>query len=108
MAYFDYSNPAIAPEAWTVVSGVIGGALLVLSGILFIYILLRGHRAAPAPLPEYTFSIPVHAVTAVPKILNTFGIWVALMIALTIVNYGFPIAHLMSLKTSVPAISVAR
>jgi cytochrome c oxidase subunit I len=108
MAYFDYSNPAIAPEAWTVVSGVVGGALLVLSGILFIYILLRGHRAAPAPLPEYTFSIPVHAVTAVPKILNTFGIWVALMIALTIANYGFPIAHLMSLKTSVPAISVAR
>jgi cytochrome c oxidase subunit 1 len=108
MAYFDYSNPAIAPEAWTVVAGVVGGALLVLSGILFIYILLRGHRAAPAPLPAYTFSTPVHAVAAVPRILNTFGIWVALMIALTVANYGFPIAHLMSLKTSVPAISVAK
>jgi cytochrome c oxidase subunit I len=108
MAYFDYSNPAIAPEAWTVVSGVIGGALLVLSGALFIYILLRAHRGATAALSPYTFSIPLHAVHAVPKILNTFGIWVALMIALTLANYGFPIAHLMSLKTSVPAISVAR
>ena len=108
MAYFDYANPAIAPQAWTVVSGVIGGALLVLSGALFIYILLRGHRGAEGALPQYTFSIPIHPVHAVPKILNTFGIWVALMIALTLANYGYPIAHLLTLKTSVPAINIAR
>ena len=42
-----------------------------------------------------------------PAALNTFGIWVALMIALTVVNYGFPIAQLAMLEgTSVPAVRV--
>ena len=42
-----------------------------------------------------------------PVALNGFGLWVAMMIALTVVNYGFPIAQLASLKeTSVPAISI--
>jgi cytochrome c oxidase subunit 1 len=42
-----------------------------------------------------------------PAALNSFGIWVALMIALTVVNYGFPIWQLATLEgTSVPAVRV--
>ena len=42
-----------------------------------------------------------------PALLNTFGLWVGMMIALTVINYGFPIAQLAVLKeTSVPAIRV--
>jgi len=41
----------------------------------------------------------------IPVALNSFGLWLALMIGLTVVNYGFPIAHLMALNnTSVPAV----
>ncbi|MEP6884465.1 MAG: cbb3-type cytochrome c oxidase subunit I [Gammaproteobacteria bacterium] len=103
MAYFDYSNPAIAPQAWTVTAAVIGGAMLVGSGALFIFILFRSYFGPRLSLSEYRFSAPVH-VTAVPKALNGFAVWVALMIALTIANYGVPIAQLMFAKTNVPAV----
>jgi cytochrome c oxidase subunit 1 len=29
-----------------------------------------------------------------PAALNGFGLWLGLMVGLTIVSYGFPIAHL--------------
>jgi cytochrome c oxidase subunit 1 len=42
-----------------------------------------------------------------PAALNSFGLWLALMVGLTIVNYGYPIAQLMVLKeTNVPAVYV--
>jgi cytochrome c oxidase subunit 1 len=42
-----------------------------------------------------------------PAALNGFGLWLALMLALTVVNYGFPIAHLLATPgTAVPAILV--
>jgi cytochrome c oxidase subunit 1 len=43
----------------------------------------------------------------IPVALNSFGLWLALMIGLTVVNYGYPIAQLMVLKeTNVPAVYV--
>ncbi len=107
MAYYDYAHPDIAPEAWTVLMSVIGGALLVLSGLMFIYILARVFRGAPEQIPAYRFSEPLHEASAVPKALNGLGIWFALMIALTLVNYGFPIWQLAHIRTtSVPAVFV--
>jgi len=107
MAYFDYSHPDIAPQAITVILSAFGGLLLVISGFLFVWILARAHaasrRAEPAP---YTFSRPVHEVP-VPAALNSFALWVGLMIALTVINYGFPIAQLASNPgTAVPVIPV--
>jgi cytochrome c oxidase subunit 1 len=104
MAYFDYSNPAIAPQAWTVNAAVIGGGLVVCSGALFVGVLLRAHRGVRVVPPAYRFSEPLHAVTVVPKTLNGFAVWVALMMALTLVNYGMPIAQLLAAKTNVPAV----
>ena len=45
MAYYDYANPALAGQAWTVVASVIGGAILVVSAFLFIWILWRARRS---------------------------------------------------------------
>ena len=43
----------------------------------------------------------------IPVALNSFGLWLALMIGLTVVNYGYPIAQLMVLpETNVPAVYV--
>jgi cytochrome c oxidase subunit 1 len=39
--------------------------------------------------------------------LNSHGLWIALMIGLTVINYGFPIVQLASLpQTSVPAVPI--
>jgi len=49
----------------------------------------------------------VHQPTTVPVALNTHALWVALMIALTLTNYGYPILNLaLSEGTSVPAVYV--
>lgn len=107
MAYFDYSNPEIAPQAFAVVMSTVGGLLLVISGLLLLVVLLGGHRGAAATLPEFRFSQPVHPVTRLPAALNGYALWLALMVGLSIVNYGYPIGQLIALKqTSVPAVPV--
>ena len=50
-----------------------------------------GAEAASSPSPSAGRSIPS---THTPALLNGFGLWVAMMIGLTIVNYGYPIAQL--------------
>jgi cytochrome c oxidase subunit I len=99
MAYYDYTNPALQPQAWTVVASTFGGLLLVVSAALFVFVLARARarrdRAEPAP---FAFSVAVHPGAPTPLALNGLGLWVAMMIALTVVNYGYPIAQLASLK----------
>ncbi len=105
MAYYDYSHPALHPQAWTVTASTLGGLMLVVSAFLFVGILLRARREGEAPAP-YAFSAPVHEGRA-PVALNGLGLWVAMMIALTVVNYGFPIAQLVMVKeASVPVVPI--
>jgi cytochrome c oxidase subunit 1 len=107
MAYFDYADPGMAPLALSVLFSVAGGFMLVVSGLLFLVILARGHGGARLALPEFTFSEPAHPPARLPAVLNGHGLWVALMVGLTVVNYGFPISQLVLLKqTSVPAVPI--
>jgi cytochrome c oxidase subunit 1 len=107
MAYYDYTNPAIAPEALYVNLSVFGALILLISGLLFLFILARAHAQPATEAGDYRFSVPVHPVRSVPLALNSFGIWVALMIGLTVTNYGYPILNLaVRSDTSVPAVYV--
>ena len=55
----------------------------------------------------FTFSRTAHPGAHTPFALNDFGLWLALMIALTVVNYGYPIAQLAVLEdASVPVIPI--
>src|SRR5450432_4429282 len=107
MASYDYANPAIAPQALSVSISVFGGLLLVISACLFFAVLIRGHRAAQTDPGEYRFSVAVHEPVRIPVALNGFALWLTLMIGLTVVNYGYPIAQLLALKgNAVPAVYV--
>ncbi len=107
MAYFDYTDPALAPEALSVTMSAVGGLILLVSGALFIFILIRGQRSTATEAGEYRFSMAVHPPASVPVALNSHGLWLALMIGLTVTNYGFPIAQLaLRQGTSVPAVYI--
>ena len=107
MAFYDYSDPLIAHQAAWVTMSVIGGAILVVSGALFLIVLIRGQMAARVEPGVYRFSVATHPPRPLPAALNGFGLWLGLMVGLTIVNYGFPIAHLLATHgTAVPAIVV--
>jgi cytochrome c oxidase subunit I len=107
MAYYDFTNPALAPQALSVTLSAIGALILLSSGILFLVILARGMRAPATEAGPYGFSLALHPPASVPVALNSHGLWVALMIGLTITNYGFPILTLAGRSdTSVPAVYV--
>ena len=105
MAYFDYTGaPA---EAFSVGLSAFGGFIVLASGILFLTVLIRGHRTAPVTPEPYRFAKAIHPPAAVPAALNGFGLWVALMIALTVTNYSYPIVQLaLRPGGSVPAVYV--
>nr|WP_212761049.1 cbb3-type cytochrome c oxidase subunit I [Telluria aromaticivorans] len=106
MAYYDYTHPALAPQAITVTISTFGGLLLVISAALFLY-LLAAAKTQSASVPEFSFSKAVHPGTKPPAVLNSLGLWVAMMIALTVVNYGYPIVQLaLTPEASVPIIPV--
>jgi cytochrome c oxidase subunit 1 len=107
MAYYDYSDPAIAAQAPWVIVSVIGGAIVVVSAVLFLVILARGQMAHRVEPGTYRFSVAVHPPRRLPAALNGFGLWLGLMVGLTILNYGFPIANLVATPgTAVPAVMV--
>ena len=83
-----------------------GGLILVVSAALFIYI-LAATRPATGPVPAYEFSKAVHPDAKTPAVLNGFGLWVGMMIALTVVNYGYPIVQLaLTPQAYVPVIPI--
>ncbi|HEY6979609.1 b(o/a)3-type cytochrome-c oxidase subunit 1 [Reyranella sp.] len=107
MAYFDYTDPALAADAFSVTLSAVGGFILVLSGILFLVVLLRGQTAPHADSGAYRFATAVHPPVRVPAALNGYALWVALMIGLTVTNYGYPILQLATRHgTAVPAVYV--
>ena len=84
----------------------IGGLLLVISAFILVYILATAKRRTMATEP-FTFSVAAHPGDRTPVALNRFGLWVAMMIGLTVVNYGFPIAQLAALKDAyVPVVPI--
>lgn len=106
MAYYDYTHPLLAPQAITVSMSTFGGLILVISAALFIYILATPKRQ-DAPAAPFAFSQAVHPNARVPAALNGFALWVAMMIALTVVNYGYPILQLaITPDASVPIVPI--
>jgi cytochrome c oxidase subunit 1 len=107
MAFYDYSAQGISQQALYVEISAIGGLVLVVSGALFLYTLAKSHFTRSEAVPALGFSAAAHPVEHVPAALNSFGLWVSLMIGLTVVNYSVPIVQLLKLpQTSVPAVIV--
>jgi cytochrome c oxidase subunit 1 len=107
MAFYDYADAAISPQALSVSISAFGGLIVLASGILFLVVLIRGQMAPRREEDTYRFAMAVHPPATVPVALNSFGLWLTLMVGLTVVNYGFPIGQLLALgDTNVPAVYV--
>ncbi|MBS3799861.1 MAG: cbb3-type cytochrome c oxidase subunit I [Thioalkalivibrio sp.] len=79
---------------------IFGAALLVLSGLLFIVILLETHRnRVSEPNPQPAYATAVHQPLAVPKLLNSLAFWSWAMLAYMLISYGYPILQFFFLGT---------
>jgi len=96
VAAFDYSHPLVASWAPWVIVSLIGGIILAVSALLFVWNLAALHRrsAPPAgPLGDFPYAEAVHPPGRVPAALNGFGLWNALVALLMLIAYGYPIAQ---------------
>jgi cytochrome c oxidase subunit 1 len=94
VASFDYDDPIIAAWGPWVSLSLIGGAMLLISAVLFVANLLpRPHAAARAPAAAYRFAISAHPHGYVPAALNGFVLWNVAVAILMLVAYGFPVAQ---------------
>jgi cytochrome c oxidase subunit 1 len=108
VAVFDYSDPFVARMGPLVIVSVIGGIILLVSAILLILILVRsqlGERQLAAPLH---YALAVNPPKHVPASLNGFALWNAVVLALMVFAYGYPIGQFFVLKSSVPAYEMTR
>jgi len=107
MAYYDWSDPAIAAQGPLVSASAVGGFVLLLSAVLLIVILLRSQGGEKADAGALTYARALDDASPVPRTLNGLGVWFGLMVALTIINYGYPIAQSFFLQhNTVPRQSV--
>ena len=107
MAYYDWSNQALAAEGPLVSTSAIGGFIVLLSAALLIVILLRSQRGEKVETGALTYSRALDDASPLPSTLNSLGVWFGLMVALTVVNYGYPIAQGFFLQhNTVPARTV--
>src|SRR5262249_6347834 len=107
MAYYDWSDPALAAQGPLVSMSAIGGLLVLLSAVLLIVILLRSHGGDTVEVGALRYAKALDDAAPLPRALNSFGVWFGLMVALTLVNYGYPIAQSFFLQhNQVPAQSV--
>ncbi len=106
VAAFDYTDPLISRMGPLVIISVIGGLILLTSAILLIVILVRSHfgeRTAEEPM---RYALAVNPPLYVPRALNGFGLWNAILLVLMILAYGYPIGQFFFLKQhSVPAVA---
>ena len=108
VAIFDFSDPLLAPMVPLAVLSVIGGFILLASAFLLIFVLIRsqiGEAVLPEPL---RYALAVNPPVRVPRSLNGFALWNAILLVFMIVTYGYPIAQFFVLKSSVPVYEVTR
>ena len=79
---------------------LLGGVLLFISAVLLVLNLLLSHfkkKATTVPVMEY--AEPMHPVLNIPKLLNGFGFWTAVIFVYMIASYGYPILQFFLFET---------
>jgi cytochrome c oxidase subunit I len=99
MAFYDYHNPAIAPQAPYVAVSSVGGFIILLSALLLVVNLLATHLQPKGELENRVrFAVAVNPPIRVPRLLNGFAFWNALLLVLLVVNYGLPLTQFLLFK----------
>ena len=98
-ALFDYSDPSVAKTAPLVIISVVGGLIVLGSVLLFFYVLIRSSLSPLAEsIPPLRYALAVNPPASVPRLLNGFGFWHALLAVLMLIAYGYPVGQFFFLR----------
>jgi cytochrome c oxidase subunit 1 len=80
---------------------VVGGAILFVSALMLVVNLLFTHMNARDAEPEVMeYAEPMHANLNIPKLLNGFGFWTAVIFVYMLASYGYPILQFFLMETN--------
>ena len=71
---------------------IVGGALLLVSGLMLVWNLMKTH-ATEQESSEMEYAEPIHAAPRVPHLLNSFAFWNVVIAIYIVASYGYPIAQ---------------
>ena len=92
MAFFDYTDAVLAPTAWLTTLSLLGGTLVLISGLHFLWNLSLA-RSSEMQQVDVRFARPAVSNAHVPSALNGFALWNWLTAAAMVAVYGWPIAQ---------------
>jgi len=92
VAAFDYTNPIIHSWGPWVIVSLVGGVILLASALLLVFNLSPANLGRRTDM-GYRYAKAVHPPGRVPRALNGFTMWNALVLVLMLVAYGWPIAQ---------------
>jgi cytochrome c oxidase subunit 1 len=79
---------------------IVGGVILVVSALMLVYNLLKTHSNAQAESNlEVEYAESLHSTARMPKLMNSFGFWVALIVIYMVASYGYPILQFFLMET---------
>jgi cytochrome c oxidase subunit I len=109
-AFFDYSDPAVAKTGFLVILSVVGGFILLSSVLLFFYVLIRSSFAPVAEsMPPLRLALAVNPPASVPPLLNGFGFWNIVLVAMVVVSYAYPVGQFFFLhRQNAPGYSLTQ
>lgn len=96
-----YSEEVTAPWAAYEFLMFVGGVILFISAILLVINLALSHFKAKSTKPQIMeYAQPMHPVMNIPKLLNGFGFWTAIIFIYMIASYGYPILQFFLMETN--------
>ncbi|MDX2477039.1 MAG: b(o/a)3-type cytochrome-c oxidase subunit 1 [Gammaproteobacteria bacterium] len=79
---------------------IAGGLVLVVSALMLVYNLFKTHGNAQAETNlEVEYAESLHSTARMPKLMNSFGFWVALIVIYMVASYGYPILQFFLMET---------
>ena len=103
----EYFGPIVREPNEPVFHAPCEGRAFGISAFVLVWILAASMRRTSAAVAPFTFSVPSHPAGRTPVALNSFALWIAMMIGLTLVNYGYPIFQLAILHDAwVPVVPI--
>jgi cytochrome c oxidase subunit 1 len=81
---------------------IIGGAVLLDSSMLFLHILAKSQKRGEPMTKQAAvihYAESEHPVVRMPALLNGFGLWNLVILALMLANFGYPILQFFLTKT---------
>lgn len=94
MAFFDYSDAVLRPTIWLTIVSLLGGVLVLFSGLHFLWNMVRTQFGEKVVSDiSLRFARPVFSDGHLPNSLNGFALWNGLTAVALLVAYGWPVAQ---------------